>query len=194
MIILPPKVKKTNKSFTFDMTAYEQIWPVAEDHYGIITSARAKQFGVSKQSMVAMEKTGRLVRLAHGVYQVRHHVPTPNDVYAISVAMAGDEAYLRGASVLYMLGLTPVDPSTVYVGTPRRVRKKLPPGFSVKHNRPYFCVEYDGYEGIQCQKLVDAFREAIADGAVESDRIAQAADKAKEKGLMSDEECAQFQG
>jgi hypothetical protein len=50
------------------------------------------------------------------------------------------------------------------------------------------------YEGIQCQKLVDAFREAIADGAVESDRIAQAADKAKEKGLMSDEECAQFQG
>ena len=51
----------------------------------------------NKQSMVAMEKTGHLVRFAHGVYQVRHHVPTSNDVYAISVAMMGDEAYLRGA-------------------------------------------------------------------------------------------------
>ena len=176
------------------MTAYEQIWPVAEDHYGIITSARAKQLGVSKQSMVAMEKTGRLTRLSHGVYQVRHHVPSPNDVYAISVAMAGENAYLRGASVLYMLGLTPVNPSTVYVGTPRRVRKKLPQGFSIKHNKPCLNVEYDGYEGIRCQRLVDAFNEAVSDGAIEYDRIAEAADRAKEKGLMSDEECSQFQG
>ena len=29
------------------MTAYEQIWPVAEEHYGIITSAQAKELGVS---------------------------------------------------------------------------------------------------------------------------------------------------
>ena len=25
----------SEKSFTFDMTAYEQIWPLAEDHYGL---------------------------------------------------------------------------------------------------------------------------------------------------------------
>ena len=49
-------------------------------------------------------------------------------------------------------------------------------------------------KGYNVKSVVDAFREAIADGAVEYDRIAQAADKAKEKGLMSDEECAQFQG
>ena len=84
------------------MTAYDQIWPVAEDHYGIITSPKAKELGVSKQNMVAMEKNGRLERIAHGVYQVRHHVPTPNDVYAACVAIAGENAYLRGA----MLGYT----------------------------------------------------------------------------------------
>ena len=53
----------SEKSFTFDMTAYEQIWPVAEDHYGIITSAAAKEMGVSKQRMVAREKSGRLERI-----------------------------------------------------------------------------------------------------------------------------------
>lgn len=175
------------------MTGYEQIWPVAEDYYGIITSAKAKELGVSKQNMVAMEKSGKLTRLSHGVYQVRHHVPTKNDVYAICVAMAGENAYLRGASILYMLELTPANLSTVYVGSPKRIRRKLPKGLSIKHNRPYDGVEFEGYEGIKCQNLVDAFKAAIEDGTIELDRLAEAAEKAKEKGLMNDEECAQFQ-
>jgi hypothetical protein len=49
------RVKKTKKYFTFDMTGYERIWPVGEDYYGIITSAKAKELGVSRQNMVAME-------------------------------------------------------------------------------------------------------------------------------------------
>jgi len=176
------------------MTAYEQIWPVAEDHYGIITSAQAKEFGVSKQCMVAMVKSGRLTRLGHGVYQVQYHVVGPNDIYAISVAIVGDGAYLRGASVLYMLGLTPANPSTFYVGTSRRVRRKLPSGFRVKKNASCEMVEYEGYEGIRCQGLVDALKTARDDGSVELDRVADAAIAAKEKGLISDEECAKFQG
>lgn len=175
------------------MTAYEQIWPVAEDHYGIITSAQAKEFGVSRQCMVAMVKSGRLTRLGHGVYQVQHHVIGPNDVYAISVAVAGDGAYLRGASVLYMLGLTPANPSVFYIGTPRRVRRKLPAGFRVKENTCCDTVEYEGYEGIRCQSLVEALASARDDGSVELDRIADAATAANEKGLISDEECAKFQ-
>jgi len=176
------------------MTAYEQIWPVAEDHYGIITSAQAKELGVSKQSMVAMVKSGRLTRLGHGVYQVQHHAIGPNDVYAISVAIVGSCAYLRGASVLYMLGLTPANPSAFYVGTPRRVRRRLPGGFRVRENAPCETVEYEGYEGIRCQGLVDALKAARDDGAVELDRIADAAIAASEKGLLTDEESSQFQG
>ena len=80
------------------MTAYEQIWPVAEDHYGIITTAKARKLGVSKQSMTAMVQSGRLMRLGHGVYQVQHHVPGLNDVYAFATAVVGEDAYLRSAS------------------------------------------------------------------------------------------------
>ena len=81
------------------MTAYEQIWPVAEDHYGIITAAKARELGISKQSMSAMVQSGRLTRLGYGVYQVQHHVPGQNDVYAFANAVVGEDAYLRGASV-----------------------------------------------------------------------------------------------
>lgn len=181
------------KYLTFDMTAYEEIWPVAEDHYGIITSAKAKELGISNQRMAAMVKSGRLTRLGHGVYQIQHHVPGPHDMYAVAVALAGEGAYLRGASVLYMLGLTPANPSVVYVGTPRRVRRTFSRGYRLRDNAPCKVMEYEGCEGIKCQCLVDALAAARSDGAVELDRIAAAAMEAKGKGLLADEECAKFQ-
>ena len=58
---------------------------------------------------------------------------------------------------------------------------------------PCDTVEYEGYEGIRCQRLTDALESARADGSVELDRIADAAAAACEKGLLTDEECAKFQ-
>ena len=37
------------------MKAYDEIWGVAEDNYGVITSAQAEALGVSRQNLVAME-------------------------------------------------------------------------------------------------------------------------------------------
>ena len=79
------------------MKAYDEIWGVAEDNFGVITSAKAEELGVSRQNLMAMERTGVLTRLCHGVYQVKHHVPGMNDFYGVGVAMVGDGAYLRGA-------------------------------------------------------------------------------------------------
>ena len=176
------------------MGAYDEIWGVAEDNYGIITSARAKELGVSRQNMMAMLRRGVLTRLAQGVYQVKHHVPGVNDVYAVGVAMVGSSAYLRGASVIAMLNLAPTNPGLLYVGSGDRVRRKLPNGFRVRDRMVCKTTEYDGFEGIRCQTLVDALKTARDEGAVEADRIADAAKKAKERGLLTDEECAQFQG
>ena len=176
------------------MSAYDEIWGVAEDHYGIITSARAKELGISRQNMMAMLRRGDLTRLAQGVYQVKHHVPGVNDVYAAGVAMAGDSAYLRGASVIAMLDLAPTNPGLLYVGSANRVRRRLPDGSRVRERAACKTTEYDGYGGIPCQPLFDALKTARDEGAVEADRIADAALKAREKGLLTDEECAQFQG
>jgi len=175
------------------MKDYDEIWGVAEDNYGIITSARAEELGVSRQSMVAMERRGDLTRLAQGVYQVKHHAPGVNDIYAVGVAMVGYDAYLRGASVVAMLNLAPTNPGVLYVGCGRRVRRRLPNGFRVKDRTESATTEFEGLEGIRCQPLVEALKAAKNEGAIEADRIADAAVKAKEKGLLTDEECSQFQ-
>jgi predicted transcriptional regulator of viral defense system len=171
------------------MKAYDEIWGFAEDNFGIITSAQAKELGVSRQNIKKMEKSGRLMRLSHGVYQVKHHVPTVNDVYATGVAMAGSKSYLRGASVVALLNLAPTDPAYVYVGAANRVRRTFPEGYVLK-DMAKATTTY--YEGIKCQILVDALRDARLEGVIESDRIYAAALKANEKGLLTDEECSQF--
>jgi len=176
------------------MKAYDEIWGVAEDNYGIITSAKAEELGVSRQNLVAMERRGDLTRLCQGVYQVKHHVIGPNDTYAVGVAMVGETAYLRGASVVAMLNLAPTNPGLIYVGSERRVRRRLPSGFRVKDRTTCETTEYEGCEGIRCQRLADALKTARNEGAMDADRIADAAANANEKGLLTDEESSQFQG
>ena len=173
---------------------YDELWGLAEDNYGIVTSAQARELGVSRQNLSAMERGGFLTRICHGVYQVKHHVPDEKDAYAMCVAAAGETGYLRSASVVAMLGLAPTDPGRIYVGAGKRVRRRLPDGCVLKDRTPCDAVvEFEGFEGIRCQPLVEALRTARDEGAIEADRIADAASNANERGLLSDEESAQFQ-
>lgn len=175
------------------MKNYDRLWGAAEDNYGIVTSAQACEMGVSRQSLVAMERGGLLTRIGHGVYQVKHHVPGPNDAYAAAIAIVGEDAYLRGESVLAMHGLVASNPAVMHVGSPVRVRRRFPHGLKVKDRTPCSVCEYDGFEGIRCQRMAEAISTAYEEGMLDADRVSAAASAAKEKGLLIDEESAKFQ-
>ena len=59
------------------MTYYNDIYEIAVDNYGLITSAEAKELGISDQDMKMLEKRGRLMKRGHGVYRLARYVPTP---------------------------------------------------------------------------------------------------------------------
>lgn len=171
------------------MTAYEEIWGIAEDNFGLITSKQVSELGISRQCVRSLVETGRLTRLGYGVYRVQHHVPSRLDVYASSIALVGETGYLMGASVIALWELCPTNPEVVYVGSVGRVRRKLPSSIILEDMRPCETVKY---EGICCQPLISALRIAKDEGMIEGDRIADAARAAKEKGLISYEECSEF--
>ena len=136
------------------MTYYDDIYEIAVDNYGLITSAEAKELGVSDQDMKMLAKRGRLIKRGHGVYKLTRYVPTPYDAYAEAVVLVGPKAYLYGESVIAMLELAPTNPSRVFVATPSRIRKQLPEHIvlikaddAVTH-----------YEGIPSQSAYDAIR------------------------------------
>lgn len=171
------------------MTSYEKLWDFAEDHYGIITTAQAVAMGIDKHYLPAMAQHGTLIKKGYGVYLAKHHIPRENDVYAHSVAIAGPTAYLRGASVIALLKLAPTNPGIVYLGATTRVRRKLPGSIFIADMRPCDCVKF---EGIPCQPLVEALRTAKKEGAIESDRIADAAMAAYDRGLLTEIESKEF--
>lgn len=171
------------------MTTYETIWDFAEDHHGIITTTQAVAMGIDKHLLPAMAKRGTLIKKGHGVYLAKHHIPRENDVYAHSVAIVGKTAYLRSASVVALLKLAPTNPGIVYVGATTRVRRRLPHGLRLVDMRPCKCICYDG---IQSQPLDEALRDARNEGAIEADRIVDAATLALERGLISNAMAAEF--
>ena len=134
------------------MTYYDDIYEIAVDNYGLITSAEAKKLGISDQDMKMLEKRGRLIKRGHGVYRLARYVPTPYDAYAEAVVLVGRSAYLYGESVIAMLELAPTNPSRVFVATHSRIRKQLPEYIVL--------VKADDaithYEGIPSQSVYDA--------------------------------------
>lgn len=150
------------------MTSFQKIWDVAEDNHGVITTAQALELGVGAADMVSMARNRKLVRIGHGVYKLEMHSPGQYDDYAAAVALVGETGFVRGASSLAMRGLLPFDPSCMYLGVSRRLRRNLPPGYSVKRVAEPD-IEY--VEGIPVERITSAIADARASGAADEDAL-----------------------
>ena len=166
------------------MTAYDKLYDVTVDNYGIVTSAMAHDLGVSNMALVQLARRGRLIHLRRGVYKLARHVPTENDDYAQALAMVGETAYLCGESVLAFLDLAPTNPSCLYVAAKERVRKALPRGVVLKKSPPNH--EPVLIQGLPCQRVADAIRSASS--TVPRERLVEAAKEAYRKGFLSQKE------
>lgn len=144
------------------------------DSYGLITTARAKTLGISRDILTKLVARGKLLRVGHGLYKLACPMPYSEDYapYAQAVALVGPEAYLYGESVLAMLRLAPTNPKRMYVATPRRVRKRFEEGYVILQLCP--CEDLTYYESVPSQKVADAIRCCV--GSVMRERLEQAID------------------
>ena len=163
------------------MTKYDDIiYEIAAGNFGLVTSAEAREAGVTNNELVQYARRGRIERVGQGVYRLTRRIPEPNDAYALAVALVGPGAYLYGEAVLGMLELCPTNPAYVHVATPRRTRRALPGYLRV------VCTPGTGagavYDGIPCQRVADAIRSAVH---LLPERLANAADVAREEGYLT---------
>ena len=61
------------------MRAYNQIYEVASENYGLMTTDMARKIGVSSMALVMLEKRGRIIRVGRGVYRLEQFSPTTCD-------------------------------------------------------------------------------------------------------------------
>lgn len=166
------------------MTKFNDIYEIAADNHGLITSKQAKCVGVSNNELVQYAKRGKIERVGHGLYKLSQWVPEINDVYALAVGIVGEGALLYGESVLAMLELAPTNPNFMLLATPRRVRRNLPNNYKVKFIDGI--VPTANYDGISSQSVSEAIlssRETMM-----KERLLLAVENARKQGLISYEQ------
>lgn len=154
------------------------------DDFGLITSAEAKELGISNAELVRQAHRGKLERVARGVYRMPVWPYQKAAPYAIAVKSAGEKAYLYGPSVVALLELVPTDPQHVWVATSDRVRRRLGEGVMLLDSRPPGPVTY--YEGVACQPINLAILSGAS--AMGATRAAQAVQGAVRAGYLTERE------
>ena len=159
------------------MAHFDDIYELAVDNYGLITSAEAKNLGVAKSELNRWVGMGRLLKRGHGVYKLVRYVPTEYDRYAEAVALVGDGSFLFGEAVLAMRGLALANPRHISVGReiPEWVQPVTVSGKTVT-----------SYEGIPSQSLAEAILECR--GMVMGERLKSAVEDARREGLITKDE------
>lgn len=166
------------------MTKFEDIFEIAADNHGLITSAQARQAGISNKELVQYARRGRISKVGHGLYQLSRWVPENNDTYAWAVATAGPDALLYGESVIAMLELAPTNPNRIFVATPHRTRRKLPENLVIRQVKGI--TPNAIYDGIPCQNAYDAI--TTCEGRMLPERLMAASDEARKRGLINEHE------
>lgn len=160
------------------------------DDFGLITSAEARELGVSNTELVQQARRGKLVRVARGVYRMPVWPYQEAAPYAIAVRAAGEGAYLYGESVVALLGLAPTDPTRIWVASPGRVRRSIGDGVTVLGMQPAGPTDF--YEGVRCQRASDAIRAAVP--RIGFERAREAAGAALRAGFITKAEHEALEG
>ncbi|SDW74969.1 Transcriptional regulator, AbiEi antitoxin, Type IV TA system [Arthrobacter sp. cf158] len=154
---------------------------IAYDNHGYVTTADAVSAGVPAVELPKLTARGGLDHIGYGLYRLTDIPPTDDDQFAEATLRAGDDAYLRGESVLALLGLGDVNPTKITVGTSRRIRRAMPD--YVKVTQTQTGTKVTRYRGIRAQQLSEALLECR--GQVPNTRLRDAAVKARAEGLLT---------
>lgn len=175
--------------YSFDMpqrTYRDVVHTIAADNYGYVTTRDAESAGVPKIELVKLAARNKLAHIAYGLYRDETIPPTPLDEYAEATLRAGEGAFLRGETVLALLGLADVNPRIINVATSKRTRRAVPARIALTP-APAGAVP-TVYEGIAAQLVADALLEC--QGRVQLGRLLEAATQARAAGYLTTTEMA----
>lgn len=153
----------------------------AFDQYGYVTTSDAFELGVPPVELRKLASRGGLEHVAYGVYRFDDVPRTGRDAYMEAVLRVGRDAYLTHDAVLALHELGLVNPRRLRVGTPQRVRARMPQDIEVVHQH-LEPAELTTYEGIPSATVARALLDCR--GILMPVRLCDAAREAARQGLL----------
>lgn len=148
---------------------------------GYVTPAIAEEVGAPAIEVRKLAVRGGLEHVSRGLYRFPDLVADERAPFYEAVLSVGPDAYLTRDSVLAFHDLGFVNPRRIRVGTTRRVRRNLPAQIEViRDDLP--ASDRTVYDGLPSATVERALRDCI--GSIMSDRLVDAVDRARDKGLL----------
>lgn len=168
-------------------TTWRQIYDIALDHHGFVTTTAAEAAGVDAAYLRQMAHRGTLEQVAYGLYRVPEVPLTEQTPYMEAVLWAGPDAALSHDAVLALHGLASANPSVIRVVTPRRVRRRRHPPVPLRIiKRAIPAHQLTHYFAIPSTTVARALMDCR--DLIMRSRLVEAAEQARREGLLRDTE------
>lgn len=154
---------------------------IALGNNGYVTTTDAVGAGVPAGELPKLTARSGLEHISYGLYRFTDIPISDDSQFAEATLRAGRDSYLRGESVLALLGLASVNPTKITVGTLRRVRRKMPAIVEVAQTTAGD--EITRYRGIRAQRVSAAILECR--GRVPGMQLREATSKARAEGFIT---------
>lgn len=170
------------------MTIRAELWDVAVDQYGYVTTADARRLGIPPVELAKLAARSALANVSHGVYRFPEWPTSANDHLMEAVLWAKDPtAVLSHDTALDVLDLCDVNPAAVHInvsGHKYPIRRVDPPPNLVIHYDDLTNAQRGWWERIPTVTPVTAIEQGIRTG-VRSDLLRQAIDTAERRRMIN---------
>lgn len=169
-------------------TTWRRLHELALDQHGFVTTQDAHGAQVNPAYLRQMVERGTIEHVAYGLFRFPEVPVTERTPLMEAVLWVGQDAVLSHDAVLSLHGLAHANPSVIRVSTPRRVRRSNPPVPVEIIRRELPPEDLTRYQGIPSttveralldsrglimpSRLIEAAREAQAEGLVRRRRLA----------------------
>ena len=167
-------------------TVYKQLFDVAVDQHGYLTTAQARAEGIRGGTLAMMAKRGSIERVSHGLYRLIHFPFAERAAYMeASLWPAGTRGIISHDSALSLYEISDVNPSVIHITLPGvfRVRRSLP-GRLVIHHADLQDEEVDWLDAVPVTTVERTIRDCSA-AHLGPELIRQAMDDARRNGLLT---------
>ena len=178
-------------------TRMDELFALAEEHDGLLTSKEARAAGIQDSVLVRLAQRGRLERMTRGVYRIAHYPSDRLAQYREAVLWAkasqGPERIaLSHETALLLYGISDANPSRVNLTVPTsaRLRRKCPEWVAI-HRANLSLQDIGEHEGLP----VTTVSRSIMDVLLATHRIdvaRQSVSDAVREGLLNSAEASRL--
>ena len=172
-------------------TRMDELYALAEEHDGLLTSKEARALGIRDSVLVRLTQRGRLERMSRGVYRIAHYPADRLAQYREAVLWAQashhgpERVALSHETALILYGISDVNPSRVHLTVPKSARlRREHPEWIMIHRADLAEQEVSQHEGIPVTTVGRSIMDVLSTTR-RTDIVRQAITDALREGLLS---------